>query len=256
MYLHSRVIIALQIASCLMTATFAVEGAAQEFAVQNKVMQGSAVRSETRTLITPDAYYDIVFKGKDPIQASVYFRNRRQYYFVDFKSKTNATIDDTDVRNFVAQVVSRAKTLRNPHVQFAADPKFVEQLDAKTLKLDSDLWTYKVALESSRDSDAVDTYREFADSFARLNAFTSFPPNARLKLNEATHRAGALPSRVEVDLKDGTGKSVRKQVTVHNYDWKLSASDRKVIDAAKTGIVEFKKVSFADFRGMNKGQRG
>ena len=55
MYLHLRVIIALQIASCLITASFAVEGAAQEFAVQNKVMQGSAVRSETRTLMTPDA---------------------------------------------------------------------------------------------------------------------------------------------------------------------------------------------------------
>ncbi len=247
MHLHSRVTIALHVALISCVATLATDGLAQEFAVKNKVMQGSTVRNETRTLITPDAYYDIIFKGKEPVQASVYFRNRRQYYFVNFQSKTNATIDDTDVRDFVAQVVSRAKTLRNPHVQFAADPKFSEERAGKKLKLESALWTYTVELESSGDEEAIDAYHEFADSFARLNAFTSFPPNARIKLNEAMHRAGALPRRVEVDLKDDSGKSIMKQVTVHSYEWKLSASDREVIDATKLGIVEHKKTAFGDF---------
>ncbi|MFC1759408.1 hypothetical protein ACFL2H_11685 [Planctomycetota bacterium] len=246
---QSRAIETPRILPLLLVAFFTTTAISQEFAVQNKVMQGSTVRNETRTLITPDAYYDVLFQGEKPAQVSTYLPGRRQQYcLVNLRHSTKATIDVVDVHSFVAQVVLRAKDHKNPHVKFAANPNFREQQEGDSLLLKSDVWSYVVEMKPTDDVQVVDAYRKFADAFARLNAFTSFPPNARLELNRAIHRAASLPTRVEVRLEHEDERYARKQVTLHTYDWELSDADRKIIDATKRGIVEFEKVSLKEFQ--------
>ena len=218
---------------------------ALDFAVQNRVTRGSQVRNETRTIITDEAFYDVMFEGNNPSEVSVYVPKRHQYHLLLFQTKRNATIDDTDVRTFKIRVVEHAKKHKDPLVRFAADPEFAVTLEENDLRLKSKLWTYNVSIDKQRP-DYVDAYRDFADAFARLNMFWSFPPQARIELNKEIHRAAGLPTKVEVRLKGKKGRPDIVQVSHHEYSWNLTDSDRKLIDAAKKAIVEFKAVKISE----------
>ena len=219
----------------------------QEFAVKNTVSRDDRVQNATRTIITSDAYYDVIYDGTKPVQVSVYFPQRQQYQLVNFIKKTHATIDETDVSVFVAKVLDKAKHSKNPIVAFAADPEFRKTVDSNTLNLESKPWSYTVQMQSVDAADAVDAYRKFADAFARLNAFWAYPPNARLQLNREIQMMRSVPTRVEVQLNDNKGRRLVAQATDHRFDWKLTPHDRNVIETTRRGIVDFKTIPFAKF---------
>ncbi|MCA9218614.1 MAG: hypothetical protein KDB27_36345 [Planctomycetales bacterium] len=240
--------------SCLLVCVVgSLVGAAlgQEFAIENQVTRssqdGPKTQSVTRTIITPEAFYDVWYDGKEPSEVSVYLISRKQFKLVSFRKTQNTTIDEADVLEFVANVNQTAKSHRDPHVQFAAKPQFVNKSNSAAVHLEHKLWEYTAQLEKPLDQPCLDSYRQFADTFARLNVFWSYPPGARLELNKAIYDRGRLPSRVEVQLNDSNGQPKVSQTTTHRYSWKLQQADRKIVDMTKQAIVEFKPVSFDEF---------
>lgn len=228
----------------LMISFTTAEG--QEFAIHNKVLGHEDMANETRTIITEDAYYDVILSDGKPVKVSVYYLSQRRFQLVSFSEKTQTSIGEEEVLRFVANLGLRANRL-GPLVGFAADPKFQETRVEDVIRLESSVWDYSVVLDDTRKPEVVLAYQRFADAFARLNAFWSLPPNARLKLNEAIHKHGGIPKRVDVHIKKTAGNPEIEQHTDHFYTWQLTTEDVAIVDSTKKAIKDFQTIEFRDF---------
>jgi hypothetical protein len=90
------------------------------------------------------------------------------------------------------------------------------------------------------------SYREFCDSYARLNAVTQrgMLPFARLKLNAALDELGRVPSSVELTV---PSKRLKLRAE-HKFVWRLSKDDRRRIDSVRSQLRDFRSVDNAEFR--------
>ena len=96
-----------------------------------------------------------------------------------------------------------ASRQRDPFLQFAANPEFDETFDDDTgkLMLASHLENYTVDTMPAEHPDAMVEYREFLDSYTRLNTLLSgrhLPPEPRLRLNAVLARRKVVPIKVEL----------------------------------------------------------
>jgi hypothetical protein len=127
---------------------------------------------------------------------------------------------------------------------------FDEQSDWLTLS--SKVLTYRMRGSAPKQASAVETYRQFADWYARLNATRpgNLPPFARLELNKATAARGLIPEEVELTVVPPNLLTGRKLVvrSHHLVNWLLSNTDRKRVDEAGKYLADFQTVGFREYR--------
>jgi len=137
---------------------------------------------------------------------------------------------------------------------FAANPEFDEEVDHNTdwLTLSSRLLTYRARCATPKLPSAVTSYRSFADWYARLNATRpgSLPPFARMELNRAIAQRDQVPEEVELTVQPKIRFVGRKLVvrSRHLFNWRLSNTDRKLIDQAGTHMADFEAVTVREYR--------
>jgi hypothetical protein len=215
----------------------------KEFAVQNRVMRDSQMLSESLTLLTDDAIFDVLQNAGER-RISIYFPNKREFRVLDLEKEVQVVVAKKDLDQMVLELTERAKRERTPFIRFAAAPQFSETRDANRLSLKSRFWTYNVEFEDGKAPEFAKDYRRFADAFVRLNAIWSpLPPNARLQLNERLENLNALPKTVRVEIPND-----QPRTSYHDYHWSLSESDLKYIETAKDGQDRFPVVGLNAFR--------
>ena len=171
------------------------------------------------------------------------------------RTRTELTI--AHLAAFVDRLQTLAAKNKDPLVRFLADPKFDERFQdaANELTLSSPLVTYRLVLSPESDQSVVEQYREFCDSYARLNALLvpgSRPPFGRLAVNAAMAQRQATASQVSLSLT--TGKIPNQHKTVirseHRVVRPLGPADLDRVAQAREMMDHFKLASFEDYRKL------
>jgi hypothetical protein len=79
------------------------------------------------------------------------------------------------------------------------------------------------------------------------------PPFARLRLNAVLADRGLVPKTVERTFVRKQGLSEQKETlrSQHLVNWRLSHTDRKMIDRASSCLTSFRTVTFREYLQMN-----
>jgi hypothetical protein len=89
-------------------------------------------------------------------------------------------------------------------------------------------------------------YREFLDWYTRLNTLLSagsFPPEPRLRLNDAFARHEVVPLNVEL-TRAGEKEPLRAE---HKFIWRLSRADIDRIEDVRASLASYRDVENAEF---------
>lgn len=225
---------------------------AQDFRIETSVYVDEEPEpiSQTLTLFSGGVVYD--FFLSDSHEITVFDPKRERLILLDTKRQLKTTLSTTSILDFIAQMRNRLteeqkKFLLAPSMQVTAD-------DATgTITLDGERVRYRVQGVAPKFPQAAESYRQFADWYARLNAMRvgNLPPFARLQLNSALAEKSLIPIEIErnVVLKKTLSESEQTLRSRHSAVWSLSASDRSRIDAAGNYMAAFRPVTFTEFIG-------
>jgi hypothetical protein len=200
--------------------------------------------NETLTIFTNGVVYDFLLTGVQEITLFDPARNRLVLMDTQRKIQTVLTMDS--ILEFMAQMkvhLGERKFLL---------PESTEVTDEDGwLKLANDRIVYRAqCIEPPHQAMALE-YQEFADWYARLNAVRphNMPPFLRIRLNSEMAKQGLLPKTIERTVHhkkifQDERLIVRSQ---HLANWRLSNTDRKMIDRAGQYLSSFPIVSFREY---------
>jgi hypothetical protein len=171
-----------------------------------------------------------------------------QFTLLDPQQRIQTRLSTDQLMGAMDKLRSWAARQKDPFLQFAADPRFEESLESEDsrLVLAHHLETYTVVTSPAEDPRALAEYREFLDWYTRLNALLSadhFPPEPRLRLNEAIARHQVIPVKVEL-TRAGVSEPLRAE---HNFIWRLSRADLARIDEVRASLASYREVTNAEF---------
>jgi len=230
--------------------------AAEEYRIETKIYDQQGKLATTNvTLFTGDRVFDFLLTA--PQEITVFDPTRGNFTLLNQRRRVQTTLDAKFITRIADRHRSWASRSGSRLLKFAARPAFSEVHDARrgTLELVSQVMSYKVRGEESRDPDLLGAYRRFADWFARLNSTRggTLPPNARLALNEALGKYRLLPHEVTLTL---VGEGDRPGLTMrstHKIERRLGEADRALVEQARASLSRFRKVDFAAYRGFEQG---
>ncbi|MEM7478012.1 MAG: hypothetical protein AAF483_23755 [Planctomycetota bacterium] len=110
---------------------------------------------------------------------------------------------------------------------------------------------YEATLQKPLDADNagfyVQLYQQFADASKLLNSFSTGgdPPFARLALNKALAKQGAIPKEIKLYAKRG-GKEIVYSSRLH-VNWGLSKYDKERITKIQDMLANFEQVTPAEY---------
>ncbi len=220
------------------------------FRIETKVFVGDAKapESETTTLFLDGVVYDFL---KKPEQTAVYRRpsggNPGQFTLLNEQRSMLTKFSTEQVDGTVTKMTAWAGRQKDPYLQFAANPEFDESFDSDTgkLVLVSHIESYKVDTMPAEHPDAVAEYREFLDSYTRLNTLLSgglLQPGPRLRLNSVLERRKVVPLKVELNR---PGENPLR--AEHTFTWRLSQDDQKRINEVRDNLTKYREVSNEQF---------
>lgn len=228
---------------------------AEGFRIETKVFKGEekegkeakTAESETTTLFLDGVVYDFL---KKPEQTAVFRKpaggNPGQFILLNEQRDPHEILDRKG-RHYRYEDESLGFAQRDPFLQFAANPEFEESFDDDTGKLTlvSHLENYKVDTMPAEHPDAMIEYREFLDSYTRLNTLLSsglLQPGPRLRLNAVLARRKVVP--IKVELSRSGEEPLRAE---HAFTWRLSQDDQKRIDEVRSNLTKYQEVSNEQF---------
>jgi hypothetical protein len=240
----------------VLLATYVGSTIAEGFRIETKVFKGEEKEkqqpvSETTTLFLNGAVYDFL---KKPEQTAVYRKSTGgkpgQFTLLSDKHSIQTKFTTKEVDGFVSKLRTWAAGKNDAFLKFAANPEFDESFESANgkLVLASRLETYTVTTEAVDHPDDLSEYKEFLDSYARLNAVLSggqAQPGPRLRLNAALAKHKVIPLRVEL-TRDGEDP-MRAE---HEFTWRLSQDDLRRIDNVRTSLSSYRDVKNQDFLRM------
>jgi hypothetical protein len=152
----------------------------------------------------------------------------------------------------VTKLEAWASRQKDPFLQFAANPEFDESFDDNTgkLTLASHIENYTVDTMLAEHPDAMVEYREFLDSYTRLNTLLSsgrLQPGPRLRLNTVLARRKVVPIKVE---RSRSGEEPLR--AEHAFTWRLSQDDQKRIDEVRVNLTKYREVPNEQFQRDTK----
>jgi hypothetical protein len=224
---------------------FASSAFAEGFRIETKVFVGDGKEpvSETTTLFLNGVVYDFL---KKPEQTAVFRKpsggNPGQFTLLNEQRGILTKFSTDQVDGTITKMKAWASRIKDPFLQFAANPEFDESFDDNTgkLKLASHLENYVVETMPAEHPDAMVEYREFLDSYTRLNTLLSggqLQPGPRLRLNAVLARRKVVP--IKVELTRSGEEPLRAE---HAFTWRLSQDDQVRIDEIRANLTKYHEV--------------
>jgi hypothetical protein len=224
---------------------------AEDFCIQSKVFVGKEKEAvESITIFRAGNVYDFL---TSPVEITVFDPRHQRFVVLDPERKIKAEVTISQVAQF-SEKVKRESLLRNiPLLSFLAEPSFEESYDEATgdLALTSDWMDYHVKTVAPKIEAAAQQYFDYCQWQTQLNTFIkpgSFPPFARLALNDALHKHGRFP--VEVQVTRYAQHPKKRQAALraeHRIRWRLLESDHAKLDEADKHLVTLTPVSVAEY---------
>jgi hypothetical protein len=223
---------------------------AEGFRIETKVYVAEQKEpvSETTTLFLDGVVYDFL---KKPEQTAVYRKpgggKAGQFTLLNEQHSMLTKFSTDQVDGTVTKMKAWASRQKDPFLQFAANPEFDESFDDNTgkLVLASHLENYTVETMPAEHPDAMVEYREFLDSYTRLNTLLSagsLPPEPRLRLNAVLARRKVVP--IKVELARAGEDPLRAE---HAFTWRLSQDDHTRIDEVRVNLARYQEVPNEQF---------
>lgn len=252
--------------SIVITETMVDIAAAQDFRIETKIYEGvdggdaAEPVSRKETLFHKGLVYDFL---SDPAEVRV-FKNTAadgsgRFIVLDAQRKMRSEISTRQIAHFMVGVKTWASQQDDPLLQFAAEPSFDEtfQVDPSgkrgELVLSSQVLTYRLKTIPAKDADRLRAYRQYVDWSKQLHVFLngrSTPPFPWLVVSESIARHEVMPEEVTITI--AAHRPDRLQEIViharHEIRWRLSQQDRERINQVDQELVNFRLVSFEQYR--------
>lgn len=266
---HSREmmrLLGMVVFSIVMTETMAEIAAAQDFRIETKIYEG-IVKGDTaepvsrkETLFHKGLVYEFL---NEPAEVRV-FKNSvadgsGRFIILDTQRKMRSEITTQEIARFMVGVKTWASQQDDPLLQFAAAPSFEETFQVDPLGkhgellLSSEVLTYRLKTIPAKDGDRLRAYRQYVDWSKQLHVFLngrSTPPFPWLVVSEAIARHAVMPEEVTITI--AAHRPERPQEVViharHEIRWRLSQQDRERINQVDRELVNFRLVSFEQYR--------
>ncbi len=234
----------------VMFATLAgVPSWGQEFRVETDVYVDEETKPaiETLTIFADGIVYDFLLTGVEEI--TLFDRQRQRMVLMDTQRRVKTELSTESILGFVAQMQTHLNEAQRAFL--LAEEMQVDTDEEGWLSLGNDRVAYRAEGIKPKMHEAALEYQQFADWYARLNAMRvgNLPPFARIRLNSELARRGMIPKTVErtVTRKRGVSEVSQTLRSQHLANWRLSHTDRKLIDKAGTYMASFPTVSFRDY---------
>lgn len=225
---------------------------AADFRVISAVYEGDgkAPLSTNLTLFHAGVVYDVVETA--PREATVFDPHRGRLVLLDLDGQRKSEISTRELTAFSAEVRQRSRDSRDPLLRFVAEPAFevAEVVEPARIEFRSSAMDYSVVAIDCH-AEAASEYREFADWYAQLNTLTrprALPGFARMEVNRQLAERSQVPTEVRLTLHgSGLARDTRLR-SVHEFQWKLLAEDRRLIDTIGRQLAEFEAASLEDYQ--------
>jgi hypothetical protein len=238
-------------------SAIAAISAAEDFRIQTNVYAGNNTTpvSKSLTLFRAGYVYDYL-EGDDPAmddRIAIFDKAHGRFIVLDPARKVRAEVKTDDVLLFAGKLQAAVAThSTHEFTRFAADPQFeVDFQPDGTLKLTSDVMTYKLTTMPARSPEAAAQFREFSDWYARFNTMAhpgSTPPFARMAVNAELAKQGVVPTEVHLSIPAQSGMKAAELRSEHHVTWYLLPKDSKRIDATSDQLATFKEVHFDELQ--------
>lgn len=231
-----------------------------DFKIETLLYSGDDKQPFSRniTLFSQGLVFDFTTDGNSPpniLETKIYESRERQVALLNHQQQTQLELSDTRLLQMVDGL--RRDLSQKPDLKFLVEETFTEteETSLSQIRLSSPTIDYRAVGERPEDTRRLVIYAEFLDTFARLNASHpgSFPPFARLRLNESIKKHGWIATEVEVKIQANAmlarGAALK---STHTMIDGLSDDDQKRIVTAKQQWLTYKKVDLLTFRGIKK----
>lgn len=247
---------------------------AQEFSVRTKVfdLDGEVPNrpiAASRTVFHAKKVYDVI---DDTGEVTILEPSQKRILILNSDRNVVSQVDFDELKHLLRTAEERlAQRIRELEDQpnlsrqqiatlrFQWRPQFEPQFDARErrLRLLSQPVTYEVNGAVNVQSEAIDSYLEYADWICRLN-YVLHPqplfPNVRLELNEQLRRQKLLPIRVTLRAKLDRPLNLKAE---HIVTWKMDTLDRQSINHWESLLRDPKlhKVTLTEYQRIVLGQQ-
>jgi hypothetical protein len=226
---------------------------AADWKVETRVYEGESTKpsATTTTYFHDGVYYDVL---GEPAEVTILDPSAKKLAIIDMNRRAHTEINTDDLARLAERFrTAAAQSRTDPRVRFAAAGEFTTTYDDRTreLSVGGPPLTYRVTCEQPRDAAQAEACREFSDWCARLNSVQPgrMPARARLAVNAAIAKQGAVPSVVRLTLGANDLATATTLRSEHSYTWRLSTDDLVRIAKVKQLKAECKPVSFAEYLG-------
>jgi hypothetical protein len=234
--------LAILLASC-------TNASAEEFRIDTDVFVDEETEPvvETLTIFSDGIVYDFLLNGVEEI--TLFDRKRKRLVLMDTQRRVKTELSTDSILGFVAQMQAHLNEAQRAFL--LAEELEVKTEDPDTITLRNDRVAYRANGIQPKMHAAALEYQQFADWYARLNAMRlgNLPPFARIRLNDELASRGLIPKSIErtVTRKKGLKEITQTLRSQHLPNWRLSNSDRRLIDKAGTYMAAFPTVSFREY---------
>ncbi len=202
---------------------------------------------ETLTIFHRGVVYDFLRTGVEEV--TLFDRERQRLVLMDTRRQVKTVLPMDSIISSMAELKVQ---LSSEHGKFLlGESAELGEDEQGWIKLANERITYRAKCIPPDDKTAALEYQEFADWYARLNAMRphNLPPFLRIKLNSEIAKKGLMPKTVERTIAENRMLSSKQQVvrSEHLANWRLSHSDRRLIDRANAALANFREVSFREY---------
>ena len=219
---------------------------ADEFRIASKVFVGNdkTPKTETLTLFRAGIVYDFL---STPEQVAVFDKPHGRFILLNPTRKVKTELPTRDVEKMVSRMQQIAAESKNPKLRLYGtvefDSEFHDDNDRLTVRSGNELM-YRVDTIKAPSREAAQQYREYSDSYVRLNALLnphSTPPYARISVNRELVGRQLVAKHVELTIGNDTRSSD------HEITWKLLPTDNKRIEETDNQLTRFRAVELEEF---------
>ncbi|MBI1902216.1 MAG: hypothetical protein HYS13_14035 [Planctomycetia bacterium] len=240
---------------------------ADEFRIHTKIFVGGEEQpaAENVTIFRDGLVYDCL---QSPEEVALFDAPRKRFVLLNADRNLRTEIDFAQLETRIAGLRSLLREradadgqgslhafLLEPH--FEPDKRMKEDPDTKGFTLFLSPWFhYAVKAEDIKTPTAAVQYAEFVARYTQLNAMRNPAMLARLPINAQLAERSTIP--VEIRLTTfkkgplGRMQGLAKYKSTHNVTWALSVEDRRKIDEIGRWLVNFRQVSYDEYREPEK----
>jgi hypothetical protein len=225
----------------------------EDFRVDSRVTMGEDRQTfaENTTIFHGGRVYDFL---SEPAGVTVFDPKAGRFTILDQARQVQTVVSSQEVNKFMEKVKTAAAGNSEPFLQFLANPKFQERMDAKAsrMQLTSEFLRYEVSLQKPVSGELARQYTEFSDWYAKLNTMLNvggLPPFARMTVNARLRSLKQLPSDVHLTIVDHSTPEKREVhfFSEHTFTSELSDDDLEQVKQVAALFKACEKVELAAY---------